>query len=361
MLNYFGKIFAGGFFRTLGKIFAFLIVGIFIAWLTGFINIGIVNASSVGYYDIFGYKVDDTFTIPANGSKKGLLNIHLTGPNASNAGSYAYIDICTSGNEPTLWVTDNSAGAMSPSTKWYKVNMPCNISGVPSIVYRQIIYISNSKLSDTTEIEGVIQKTPHAYNISTIQLFSNTSTEVKMRILHFGVTEDVPIQDIWYDDNLTQLQVLKDILEVLRNSNNNDVVGAINNQTQKIEEQIKKQEETNNTIKDDSVDTGQANGFFDSFDNTDHGGISGVITAPLSALRKINQPCSAININLWDKDIELPCGDTLFWNRSDVSAFKGVWNVLIGGPIIYLLMVKLFKVIQSLKNPDDSRVEVAKL
>lgn len=114
-------------------------------------------------------------------------------------------------------------------------------------------------------------------------------------------------------------------------------------------------------ITSDEVDDSKSNSFFDSFNNTDHGGISGVITSPLKAINKINVACTSISFNIFDHNIELPCGDTLFWNKTEVSTFKNVWNILLGGPIIYLLMLKLFHTIQGLKNPDDSKIEVVKL
>lgn len=111
----------------------------------------------------------------------------------------------------------------------------------------------------------------------------------------------------------------------------------------------------------DDVDVNQANNFFSTFDDVDHGGISSIVTAPLKLVNKIDETCSSIDIDLLGSVIELPCGDTLFWNKPEVSSFRLEWNLLIGGPIIYLLMIKLFKVIQGLKNPDDDRIEVAKL
>lgn len=132
--------------------------------------------------------------------------------------------------------------------------------------------------------------------------------------------------------------------------------------------QLKEQDKTNekldnidNTMKDDDIDTSGANSFFDDFDNKDHGGLSSIITSPLKAYVKITAKCTPINMTILDKPITLPCGDTLFWNNSEISSFRIIWNILLGGPILYALLVKLFKTIERLKNPDDDRIEVAKL
>jgi len=131
----------------------------------------------------------------------------------------------------------------------------------------------------------------------------------------------------------------------------------INNTFQTID----KLDDLNNNIKDDDIDTSSSNSFFDSFDDKDHGGLSSIITAPLSAFNKITATCKPISMKVLDKEITLPCGDTLFWNKPSVKSFRVIWNLLLGGPILYFLLIKLFRVIEGLKNPDDDRIEVLDL
>lgn len=130
---------------------------------------------------------------------------------------------------------------------------------------------------------------------------------------------------------------------------------------EKLDETNKNLDEINDTMNDSNVNMDGANSFFGDFSDTDHGGISGVVTAPLRFINKLTGTCSPISLNVLGANVELPCGDTLFWNKPEVTSFKVIWNVLLGGPILYLLLSKLFKVIEGLKNPDDSRIEVMKL
>lgn len=129
----------------------------------------------------------------------------------------------------------------------------------------------------------------------------------------------------------------------------------------KMDQTNEKLDGINDSLTNDDVDTDGAGSFFNGFNDTDHGGISGVVTAPIKFINKLTGTCNSLSIKVFDKDIELPCGDTLFWNKTEVSNFRIIWNMLLGGPILYLLVCKLFKVIENLKNPDDSRVEVMKL
>lgn len=50
-----------------------------------------------------------------------------------------------------------------------------------------------------------------------------------------------------------------------------------------------------------------------------------------------------------------------FGGRSDVQTFANVWNVIVGGAFVYLLLVKMFKSIEDMKDPESDKVEVMKL
>lgn len=165
----------------------------------------------------------------------------------------------------------------------------------------------------------------------TVQYFAYTNS------LRFAVTDD------------PNTKLLNEI------TNQNQTIIDQNNQTNN------KLDDLNNNIKDDDIDTSNSNSFFDNFNDKDHGGISTVVTAPLNAIVKITEKCKPISFEILEKNIVIPCGDTLFWNKPEVETFRSIWNVIIGGSILYALLIKLYKVIESLKNPDDDRIEVVKL
>lgn len=259
MIKYIYKCVTGSFGRTIGRILAYVLIGLLILFLGSYLNIGTVHAALIPNYNLtfIGKKVDSTFSIPANSYVDGNISFYTSGWSNQKSGAFMYVDVCTTGYAPSLWITENTQGSMSPSTKWYKVNSPCYVEGYAATVYRQIIFISDSVNSNTIGPNDEIMAS--TYNFSKGRLFSNTDYNVFIRILHMGVVDEIPLQDIAYDNDLTQTQVLKDILQVLQNSNNNDITSAINSQTtkieeqtQKIEQQIQKQEETNNFLKDDT-------------------------------------------------------------------------------------------------------------
>lgn len=116
-----------------------------------------------------------------------------------------------------------------------------------------------------------------------------------------------------------------------------------------------------NKIDDPFVDDSSFGSFFNNFVDIDHGGISAIVTSPVRLISSLNNTCTPVSFNIFNKGIELPCGTDIFWNRSDVTSFRKLWNILFGGAIVYALLRKMFIVIQNLKDPDNDKVEVMEL
>ena len=124
----------------------------------------------------------------------------------------------------------------------------------------------------------------------------------------------------------------------------------------KIDKTTDAVKDMNDTMKDDSINANTGNDFFDNFNYGDDS-LAGVITAPLRFFNKLTDSCSPITLNVLGQNVVLPCGDTLFWNRNDVSTFKTFWNILFGGAILYTLSLKLYKVIHDAIDPQKDNIE----
>lgn len=130
----------------------------------------------------------------------------------------------------------------------------------------------------------------------------------------------------------------------------------------KQDETNEKLDDINDNLTDDNVDGVQdsANGFFNSFENNDHG-LSGIITSPLRLIQSFtNDTCTPVKFSVWGKDSELPCGSFMF-DRSDVKPFINAFNIIVGGLICYGAVRGIHKKVDDFKNPDDSKVEVLDL
>lgn len=321
-----------------------------------FLFISKVKAATIDSYNFLGHQLDDEWVMSANSSITGQISFTNSVENVSTStGNFVYADVCTTGNSPILYITENSLGQLSPSTKWYKVNTPCYVNGYSAHVYRQIIFIAKSEYQGSCSIGGF---RACSSNISSGRLFSNTDYNVYMRLLHFGITESVPLDDLIYDEQTTQTSILNDILTSIKGND------SINQQIKEnIEKQLEEQKKTNETLKDDNIDKAQdsAGGFFNDF-TTDTHGLTAVITAPLSLIESItSSACSPLVIPLpyVDKDLTLPCMSNIYSNY--FGSFLSIYQIITFGIVAYWVLVRIFNLVKDFKNPNHDEIEVLDL
>lgn len=337
---------------------------IYFLLLIPFLFIGKVKASMVSDYSFLGYKLDDEFVVLSSSPLTGSISFYNTIEASSTSSSnFFYVDLCTNGAEPTLWITSNSFGTMSPSTKWYKVSQSCNVNGEKANVYRQIVFISSSYQGSACSVDGLTLKC--SLNESQASLFSNTYYNVYMRILHMGITEDIPLNDLILDEQTTQTSILNDILSSIKSdgSINQQIKENIEKQLEEQKKQLEEQKKTNETLKDDNIDKAQdsAAGFFNDF-TTDTHGLTAVITAPLSLIESItSSACSPLVIPLpyVHKDLTLPCMSNIYSNY--FGSFLSIYQSITFGIVAYWVLVRIFNLVKDFKNPDHDEIEVLDL
>lgn len=336
----------------------------FLLLILPFLFISKVNGSMVADYSFLGHKLDDEFVVLSSSPLTGSIYFYNTIENNSTASSnFFYVDLCTNGAEPTLLVTSNTLGTMAPSTKWYKVNQSCNVNGERASVYRQIIYISSSYQWGSCSVDGISVKCSE--NNSTASLYSNTFYNVYMRILHMGITEDLPLNDLILNEQTTQTSILNDILNTIKSDSsiNQQIKDTTEKQLEEQKKQLEEQKKTNETLKDDNIDKAQdsAGGFFSDF-TTDLHGLTAVVTAPLSLISSItSSSCSPLVIPLpyVDKDLTLPCMGAIYSNY--FGSFLSIYRIITFGIVAYWVLVRIFNLVKDFKNPDHDEIEVLDL
>lgn len=175
-----------------------------------------------------------------------------------------------------------------------------------------------------------------------------------------------------YGEVFTVQLVLRDVVVQYAENENSAILNSLNRNQQQtnkkldeVKEEQKKQseqqKETNDTLKDDKVDeaNSKASDFFNNFTDQDHGGISGIVKAPLVAFNAmLTDTCTPLTATYEGKEISLQCG-TEFWGQ--LGALKTFINLTYGGILCYLIAVKLFKLVNNLKDPNNDKVEVMDL
>lgn len=130
-----------------------------------------------------------------------------------------------------------------------------------------------------------------------------------------------------------------------------------------IDENTKAQEKTNDTIKDDNVDssTNQGSSFFNDFNSGDEGSLTDIVSLPLEYVQHLNDSCKPFTIPAGNLGtITIPCLSSI-WLSTPFASIINTASLIINGIICYKLLSSLFIFFKELKDPDDDKVEVMNL
>ena len=114
---------------------------------------------------------------------------------------------------------------------------------------------------------------------------------------------------------------------IINNDDKNTSIIINNNDanTEKITASI---DGVNEAITNSNVSSDVGTSFFNGFNDTDHGGLSGIVTAPLNSINAmLSNTCSPITGTVYNKSFEIPCG-TEMWSR--LGVLKDFLNLTLG-------------------------------
>lgn len=212
---------------------------------------------------------------------------------------------------------------------------------------RDVTYCPNGSCSISWEDDMT-----NAQSVATI-LYTSTSdhTGVTFAIGSIGSPNTAFITNISPDYSQGIRIYSSTIQENEQNIDLSPIVNAQNQTTNAVNNNTNAVNNINNTLNDSTITADADADFFDNINLYEDNTLSGIITAPLTFLRSIDGTCQPVSLTYKGQVITLPCGDTIFWGRNDVSSFRTFWNILFGGYIIYRLCFKLFKTINDALDP----------
>lgn len=157
---------------------------------------------------------------------------------------------------------------------------------------------------------------------------------------------------------LTQEQISNALSQDFQNLNN-----SINNLSSGINQTNDKLNDINGSLNNsDTTDaTNDANNFFNNF-TTDLHGLTGIITAPLNAINSLtNKSCSPLILPLpfVDKDLTLPCMRSIY--DEHFGDFMTLYDTITFGIVSYWVCVRIFSLVKDFKNPEHDEIEVVDL
>lgn len=348
----------GSFFRTMGRFFFFLFFGFLLAnilsrseikW-TDLLGIETIKADTIQplgfqFYDSNGNALpqlsglppyvrgyNHTITNTSSGADSFYLREDKSYYPYSNF-DYALINLYIKENGATSYyrTTSNNTGTIYNNGFGFYVEMVTN---------GQWSQCNLENYSKNGEIVLYTIKCPRAKNASAISYFN-----IQWTYENFGSIENLNMY----------LQIG---LSYSINFISGDSASIIENQNQNTNQTISTITDSNTTEA-----TSEANNFFESFTSQDNGGISSIITAPLSAISGLaSATCSPITLPipyLDNKQLVLPCMSAIYTEH--FGAFFSLYQTIIFGVIAYRMLVSIFMMIQGFKNPDDDKIEVVDL
>ena len=118
------------------------------------------------------------------------------------------------------------------------------------------------------------------------------------------------------------------------------------------------------TITDDDVGEAEnsATSFFDDFEVSDYGGLSGIITAPLNTISNlVSNTCTPLVLPLpfVNQNLTLPCLDSIY--SEHFGSFYTIYQAILLAIISYRCIRSLFYDTRGFINPEDDRIEVLDL
>lgn len=253
------------------------------------------------------------------------------------------------------------------STDWTNfVNTTISVNENKTIYFRIINYLTNEVSYTSSYTVGSIDS-----DISELGVFNTYSSTydkntsfITAYINIYNLLE--PVQDnykIYYSTNSTSFNditlLLSDMTKYYQyeiNNINEDTTiyfkitdlndNILYTSTYSINYQIQANENSN---------------FFSSFRTNFHG-LSDIISTPLYAIKKINTGvCTPLEIPLpfTDKNISLPCMISVYENN--IPEILNIWQIVTNGIISYYIILDLFRIVKTFKEPEEDKIEVVDL
>lgn len=366
-----GKIFnwlGGGFFRTIGRFIAFICLGALVSYLLTRANVNLPNLfgfeyvkadtiKAVSYVDFYN---SDQFTSRyAFSNRHQYVNMYLTDSTTLNTLDFYYHDDKRNYDYLTF---NYLISGIQGETSSDNYNVSCQYS------YNQWQstgeYYQNAALctiDDSNNRQYTVTMSAYLYSVDGTT--STTACEVydsyfrcpvintNANDWHLIVTYSNTSPGTYITGYSTYFQISQMITHY-----SYDASAIISNQNQNTQNTINAITDSNQTEVNST-----ASSFFENFSDTDHGGLSSIITAPLTTIQSmLSNTCVAPSATWQGATITLPCGD-MFWGRPGADGLKSLVNVFYGGFICYYAIRRLFLLIENMKDPTYDKIEVVDL
>lgn len=382
----------GSFFRTIGRLLVFIILGIIIA---NFIDFGSLK-DNFSITDLFFTKVDaleysipvrqwgsvytttndSNWTLDTNfytrditsNNNMQIVSYVLASP--INASSFDYISFTLSMSQPLQVNTSSTTTSTIYGDDYCDRWEWRTIDSHNQVIEWDCERVVNSQNSDITDREY----------IEYIQSITNTNISARLQTQSNGwemcTFNDTTIVCPTRGGTITQIDLYINFkatrettfkLGISRMGEQLkliDTTSAIDNNTNAINSQSQQQQQQHQEIMDSNTTQANSSGedFINNFSNNTHG-LTGIITAPLNAIQSLaSATCSNLVLPLPfvnNKSLTLPCMSTIY--SQHFGTFYTMYQGIILALISYWVCIRLFTLVKGFKDPEDDKIEVMDL
>lgn len=383
--------------RNVGRILAYIFVGVLITLLSQFINIGQVHAlANTGAFS--NLTISDNGMYYNNTDANGV-NSSLGGQRSrNNQNDFYYFQSSTDVSigpsygdygvsltqcdlnfqtevyySLTYYFLDSGSVYFYPS--YSKVNFRYGIHdnvGRPKLNFDADVYsgsISNGTYFDGFKLHSFTVSFKAPENGACISVALNTKSNTKLSKYYFvGYTYTnfgfkAPTAEEINGSVSSQLQQIQTNMSNMEEHLNSNINASTNEIMEKQEQTNQQLNEIDDTLNNSDVSgaSGSANGFFNDFDSNDYG-LSDIVTLPLNTIKNItNGVCTPLTIPIpfVNYNATLPCITPLL--QTHFPTVLNLYQTITFGIIAYWVCVNILKLVRNFKDPDKDQIEVLDL
>lgn len=364
--------FFGSFFRTLGRMLVFILLGYLCFYLFSVNDVKIPNI--FGVLNVSALENIDDYTRPNSNGNYYFVNCngadscwnYAGGTNLSNGVVYNTTAIRTNTNgfgagfvfsTDELFIKDNYymiKVLFTPGepliTNTFTNSSVKLLVGSGNGDYYMPLTTAESVSSYLVEIQDDYDDYAGSYLTYVFRATSNGDH----LFIRFTSSRDYSGVFYFHGYQVTYLGSSKDDTAVI------NAIDGLNNGLNNVNNSVN---DVNNSINNSNVNdaTNDANNFFSNFTTNTHG-LTGIITAPLNAINSLtSKTCSPLVLPLpfVNKDLTLPCMRQVY--DDNFGDFMTLYDTITLGIVSYWVCVRIFSFVKDFKNPEHDEVEVVDL
>lgn len=373
----------GSFFRTLGRIIAYLVIAFLITLLFAksdilsnllFMsvkadttpNYWITNTDVPTYFDLFDCTESTCNRVDSSNYTNEMIELNETGGRQFTVTTRPYnlqgngIVIRTSSNarynvgylyQTTFYVCsdavmDNATNTIYPS--YYG----------DAFTNNNVFQSSNSY--NLSGLPGLAPRWNYCYAFSTIFSPGENGTYINLRLKSTSRINGYYALVGFKSESLGLYS--GEVQSIVQNSGfaTASSVEEVKTATNEVKQEIQSTNDTLNNS-DTSEATNEASNLFNNHQDNDFG-LSGVITAPLNLIRSLtSKTCSQVvlPIPFVDKDLKLPCLSAIY--REHFNGILSIYQIVLFAIVGYRICVSIFFMVKGFKDPNKDEIEVMDL